>query len=175
MPRNSSIVKAILVALALALVGPALAHAAAPDAATERQIRANLAANPGSVRIGPNQIRLEPGLTMTLPGRDAAVAAKACNEKYFCIYEDVNFQRASLAMSACKLYRLHNYRFKDKHGRPDRWDNEASSWINHQVGGAVATLYSGPEGSGTWFRSSGPRDKNMGSKWNDNVESVRPC
>ena len=52
MSRVSSIVKALSITLALSLAGAGAAQAAstAQDAATERQLRANLAANPGSVR-----------------------------------------------------------------------------------------------------------------------------
>ena len=61
----------------------------------------------------------------------------------------MGFARASLGMSACKIYNLQSYRFTDKHGRPDRWANEASSRRNNQTGGAVATLWAlaGGEGS----------------------------
>ena len=78
MPRVSSTVKAMPIALALSLAGAGSAHAASTtsDAGFERQVRANLAANPGSVRVGPNQIQLEPGLTMTLHGRGSARAAR---------------------------------------------------------------------------------------------------
>jgi hypothetical protein len=174
MPRVSSTINTIAIALALSLVGAGSASAE-PDSASQRQVRANLAANPGSVRVGPNQIQLEPGLTMTLPHRGLATAAqrrgKKCNEGYFCIYENVNFGGASLAMSACKTYILHNYRFIDVHGRPDRWDKEASSWRSRQTGGAVATLWSD---IGTSFKAPRGGDKNMGH-WNDRVVSIDPC
>ena len=65
MSRVSSTVKSLSVALALSLAGAGAAQAET-DAAFERQVRDNLAVNPGSVRVGSNQIRLEPGLTMTL-------------------------------------------------------------------------------------------------------------
>jgi hypothetical protein len=181
MPRVSSTVKAMAIALALPLAGAGSAHAASTtsDAAFERQVRANLAANPGSVRLGPNQIQLEPGLTMTLHGRGSARAARGpvhgCNEREFCIYEDVNFREARFDMIKCKIYRLSSYRFIDKFGRSDTWDNEASSWVNNQTGGAVATLWSEDRGRGTWFKSSGLKDNRVGPKWNDNVESVKPC
>jgi hypothetical protein len=181
MPRVSSTVTAMAIALALSLAGPGSAHAASTtsDAALERQVRANLAANPGSVRVGPNQIRLEPGVTMTLPGRASARAGRGpvhgCNEGEFCIYEDVNFRQAHFDMIKCKIHRLISYRFIDKFGRSDTWDNEASSWVNNQTGGAIATLWSEDRGKGTWFTSSGLKDNRVGRKWNDNVESVKPC
>ncbi len=181
MSRVSSIVKATAVVLALSFAGAASAHAAstAQDAASERQVRANLAANPGSVRVGPSQIQLEPGVTMTLPDRGSARAAQGpvhgCNLYEFCLYEDVNFREARFDMTACRIHRLTSYAFIDKFGRRDTWDNEASSWVNHQSGGAIATLYALNNGKGTWFRSSGLKDNRVGPRWNDNVESVKPC
>jgi hypothetical protein len=173
MPRVSSTVKTIAVALALTGAGAGSAHAASTttDAASERQVRANLTANPGSVRVGPNRIQLEPGVTMTL----ARGQIQGCNEREFCLYEDVNFREARLDLVACERVNLRRFKFIDKFHRTDTWDNEASSWVNNQVGGAVATLYSGRDGRGTWFRSSGRKDNRVGSKWNDNVESIKPC
>ena len=181
MTRVSSTVKAMAIALGLSLTATGSAHAAstASDAASERQVRANLAANPGSVRLGPNQIQLEPGVTVTLPDRGSARAAQGpvegCNRHEFCIYEDVNFRQARFDMRDCRNFNLRDYRFIDKHGRSDTWDNEASSWVNNQSGGAIATLNSEENGKGTWFRSSGLKDNRVGPKWNDNIESILPC
>ncbi|HWM11252.1 MAG TPA: hypothetical protein VNO82_17980 [Solirubrobacteraceae bacterium] len=165
---------AIVIALALSLAGAGAAQAAS-DAASERQVRANLAANPGSERVGPGRIRLEPGLTMTLPDRGSARAAKRralkCNEGYFCIYELINHRGASLGMSACRTYILQNYAFIDIYGRRDRWRMEASSWRSRQTGGAVATLWSE---IGTWFKAPRGGDDNMGT-WDNRVISVKPC
>jgi peptidase inhibitor family I36 len=178
MLRISSTVTASAIALALSLAGAGSAHAASttPDAASERLVRATVAANPGSVRVGPNQVQLEPGLTMTLHRRGSARAAQArgkkCNSGYFCIYENRDFGGASLGMSACKEYILHSYRFIDQHGRPDRWDLEASSWINNQIGGVAATLL---HEKGTTFKAPIGRDRFIGSAWNDKVVRVTPC
>jgi hypothetical protein len=179
MPRVSSTVTAMAIALALSLAGAGSAQAASTtsDAALERQVRANLAANPGSDRVGPNQIQLEPGLTMTLLGRGSASAAqdraKRCNLGYFCIYENRDFGGASLGMSACNTYVLHSYRFIDQFGRPDRWDLEASSWINNQTGGAAATLR---HLNGATFKAPADRqDKFLNPPWNDRVVKVTPC
>src|SRR4051812_41069373 len=72
---------------------------------------------------------------------DAAQRAN-CKRGYFCIYENVNFGGAHLDMTTCKTHILQSYRFKDQHGRWDRWREEASSWINNQTGGVAATLTS---------------------------------
>jgi hypothetical protein len=175
MSRVSSTAKTLSIALALSLAGAGAAQAATttPDAATERQLRANLAANPGSVRTGANQIQLEPGVTMTLPDRGSAKAAQRakCKRGYFCIYENVNFGGAHLDMSRCKTYILQSYRFKDQHGRWDRWREEASSWINNQTGGVAATLTSA---EGRRLRAPIGRDNHMGS-WHDQSVAVKPC
>jgi hypothetical protein len=169
MPRVSSTVKSISVALALSLAGGGAAQAS--DAASERQIRANLAAYPGSVRVGPNQIQLEPGVRLTLPSTATAAARPHCKRGYFCIYENVNFGGAHLDMSRCHRYILQSYRFKDQHGRWDRWREEASSWINNQTGGVAATLTSA---EGRTLRAPVGRDKHMG-RWHDQAVAVKPC
>lgn len=65
-----------------------------------------------------------------------------CHYLYFCIYQHVNFDGNSLAMSACKLYDLNYYVFYDStRGRWDDWAADASSWVNNQSGGAVAMMY----------------------------------
>jgi hypothetical protein len=171
MPRVSSAVTAIGIAIALSLAATGSANAA-----SERQVRANLAANPGSVRTGPNQIRLAPGLTMTLPDSGSTRAARAVGKKchigFFCIYENRDFGGASLAMSACKTYILHSYRFVDESGNPDRWDLEASSWDNNQTGDAAAKLR---HRNGRTFKAPADRrDKFLNPPWNDRVVRVKP-
>jgi hypothetical protein len=169
MPRISPAVKTIAVALALTGAGAGSAQAASTTA--EQQVRANLAANPGSVRVAPNRIQLAKGVTMTLPAQGQI---EGCSKRDFCLYEDVNFREARLDLTACTRVNLRRFRFIDKFHRSDTWDNEASSWVNNQVGGAVATLYSKRNGKGTWFRSSGRKSNRM-SRFNDNVESIKPC
>jgi hypothetical protein len=180
MPRVSSIVKLLSIVFALSLAGAGAAQAAStPDRAADQWVRDNLAANPGSVRVGPNQIRLEPGLTMTLYTRGSARAAQGpvrdCNYQHFCIYENVGFGKAGLAMSKCKVYYLNTHWFTDQHSRRDTWDNEASSWINNQSGGARATLWSGKHGQSTYFKAPVGKDRALPRQWNDNVNEVKPC
>jgi hypothetical protein len=143
MPRVSSTVKAVAIALAVSLAGAASAHAA--STASERQIRANLAAQ--------------------APG-------ERCHGGYFCIYEDRDFDGASLGMSACRTYKLHSYRFTDQFGHRDRWDLEASSWVNDQIGDVAATLR---HRNGSTFRAPIGKDKFMNPPWNDRVVRVKPC
>jgi hypothetical protein len=101
---------------------------------------------------------------------DNAAAAK-CPRGYFCIYENVNFGGAHLNMTKCKTHILQSYRFKDQHGRWDRWREEASSWINNQTGGVAATLTSA---EGRTLRAPIGRDKHMG-RWHDQAVAVKPC
>jgi hypothetical protein len=181
MPRISSTLKAFAVVLALSAAGAGSAHAASTvsGAASERWVRANLAANPGSVRVGPNRIRLEPGLTMGLHGRGSARAAASrasgCKYLYFCLYENPYFGGASFGMSQCRIYNLRQHRFFDLHGRWDTWDNEASSWINDQSGGVQAILFELPGGAGASFRTRAPQDPDMRPGRDDVVDSVKPC
>ena len=62
-------------------------------------------------------------------------------------------------MSKCKVYNLKNHKFKDQLSRIDTWDNEASSWINNQTGGARATLWSGKHGKSTFFKAPVGQDR----------------
>ena len=76
-------------------------------------------------------------------------------------------------MSACKTYILHSYRFTDAFDNPDRWDLEASSWVNNQTGGAAATLR---HRNGSTFKAPADRqDKFLNPPWNDRVVRVKPC
>jgi hypothetical protein len=72
----------------------------------------------------------------------------------------------------CKTYILHHYRFIDQFGRPDRWDLEASSWINNQTGGVAATLRNR---NGATFKAPIVKDKFLNPPWNDRVVRVKPC
>ena len=83
----------------------------------------------------------------------------------------MNFGGAHLDMTRCKTHILQSYRFKDQHGRWDRWREEASSWINNQTGGVAATLTSA---EGRMLRAPIGRDNHMGS-WHDQVVAVKPC
>ena len=86
---------------------PAPAAPAPPDGTHEGLVRATLAANLDSVRLSTNEIQLEPGLVMTLPGKRASrtrAAGAYCNYQYFCLYEHAYWGGASLGMSACKIY-----------------------------------------------------------------------
>jgi hypothetical protein len=115
-------------------------------------VRATLAANPDSVRLSTNEIQLEPGLVMTLPGRAASTTRQAradCN------------------------YHLSNHRFwNNTENQWDDWVEDASSWINNQSGGAVATMWR-PEGY--TMRVGVTADHHFPPGWNDRVVRVKPC
>jgi hypothetical protein len=174
--RRAAALAAALGALVLVGAGPALAAPAAPDGSHEGLVRATLAANPGSVRLSTNEIQLDPGLVMTLPGKRSATARQArgvCNYHYFCIYEHARWGGASLAMSACKIYRLSSYVFWNTTEKYwDDWVADASSWINNQSGGAFATMY---HPNGNTMRVSVTSDHHFPPGWNDRVYRVKPC
>jgi hypothetical protein len=164
-------------ALALGGAAPAPAAPAPPDNSHESLMRATVAANPDSVRLSPNTIQLDPGLVMTLPGkRDSATTKQArdrCNYLYFCIYEHAYWGGASLAMSACKIYRLSSYVFWNATEKYwDDWASDASSWINNQSGGAFATMW---RPNGNTMRVSVTSDHHFPPGWNDVVIRVKPC
>jgi hypothetical protein len=178
MSRTSRRAAALLVAVgALVLVGagPAAAGPAPPDGTHEGLVRATLAANSDSVRLSKNEIQLEPGLVMTLPAKRASTArqARGCNYHYFCLYEHAYWRGASLGMSACKIYRLRSYRFwNDTENQWDDWAEDASSWINNQSGGAIATMW---HPDGYTMRVGVTSDHHFPPGWNDRVVRVKPC
>jgi hypothetical protein len=165
-----------LVLAALLLLGAGSANAAAPprpDGTQEGLVRATLAANPDSVRVGANDIRLAPGVTMTLPdARTGESRGRPCRVKYFCLYEHVGFSGSSLAMSACKVYLLRSYVFWNRQSQSwDDWANDASSFVNHQIGGVWARMW---DDAGLWYRV-GIGSDDMHVDWNDRPTRARPC
>ena len=179
MTRTARRVAALAVAvgaLVLAGAGPAPAAPAPPDGTHEGLVRATLAANPDSVRLSTNEIQLEPGLVMTLPGKRASrtrAAGAYCNYQYFCLYEHAYWGGASLGMSACKIYYLSSYRFwNSTDNQWDDWVEDASSWINNQSGGAVATMW---RPGGYTMRVGVTSDHHFPPGWNDRVNRVKPC
>ena len=174
--RRAAALAVALGALVLVGAGPAPAAPAPPDGTHEGLVRATLAANPDSVRLSTNKIQLEPGLVMTLPGKRAATTRQAgafCNYQYFCLYEHAYWDGASLAMSACKIYLLGSYVFWNaKEKIWDQWTGDASSWINNQSGGAVATMW---HYHGYRMRVGVTSDHHFPPGWNDSVVRVKPC
>jgi hypothetical protein len=175
--RRAAALVIALGALVLVGAGPASGAPAPPDGGHEGLVRATLAANPGSVRLSTNEIRLEPGLVMTLHSkRDPATARQArgvCNYRYFCLYEHAYWGGASLAMSACKVYRLSSYVFWNTTEKYwDDWVADASSWINNQSGGARATMW---HPNGHTMRVGVTSDHHFPPGWNDRVFRVKPC
>jgi hypothetical protein len=174
--RRAAAIAVAIGALTFFGAGPAPAAPAPPDGTREGLMRATLAANPDSVRVSRNQIQLEPGLLMTLPGeRDSATteqARRSCNYLYFCLYEHAYWKGASLAMSACKIYKLSSYVFWNATEKYwDDWVADASSWTNNQSGGAVATMWH-PAGYTMRVRTA---DHHFPPGWNDRVYRVKPC
>jgi hypothetical protein len=176
--RRPAALVAAVGALVLAGAGPASAAPVPPNGSHEGLVRATLAANPGSVRLGANTIQLDPGLVMTLPGkRDSASARQArgirCNYLYFCLYEHANWGGAALGMSACKVYILSSYLFwNGTEHQWDDWAHDASSWVNNQSGGARATMWK-DNGLRLWVPVAS--DDHMIPGWNDRVVRAKPC
>ena len=113
---------------------------------------------------------------MTLPGKRASTTRAAgafCNYQYFCLYEHAYWGGASLGMSACKIYQLSSYRFwNSTESQWDDWVEDASSWINNQSGGAVATMW---RPGGYTMRVGVTSDHHFPPGWNDSVVRVKPC
>jgi hypothetical protein len=171
--RRAAALAVALGALLLVAAGPAPAAPAPPERGHEGLVQATLAANPGSVRLSTNEIQLEPGLVMTLPGKGAQARGIPCNYLYFCLYEHAYWKGAGLGMSACKGYILSHYLFWN--GTEHQWDDwafDASSWNNNQSGGVRATLWKA-NGLRSWLPVA--KDDHMIPGWNDAPVKAKPC
>jgi hypothetical protein len=152
-PRSTviAVVAAALIgATALLSVSPTPASATGADARTtvsdesaaalQRQIDGVLAHSaPGGQQIAPNRVTWRrDGATLTLPvpgrGAHAAVGVNDCPSGYACLWQDSWFQGRRVQFLHYRVYRLAAY------GMPPGTHRGASSYANHQTGGARAWL-----------------------------------
>ena len=123
--------------------GAALIVAAAPAGAAHRttlQQDVNQVlrdSKPGGKQVGRNQVvwaRDGVRVTLLAPGTARAAASSACRRGYACLWQDTNFRSRRV-----EFYRYRTYRLADW-GMPPGKRRGASSWANHQTGGARAIL-----------------------------------
>lgn len=92
---------------------------------------------PGGRQVGRNQVvwaRDGVRLTLLAPGATRAGRSSACRRGYACLWQDANFRSRRV-----EFYRYRTYRLADW-GMPAGKRRGASSWANHQTGGARAIL-----------------------------------
>jgi hypothetical protein len=139
--RTRAVGAAAAVALAMGATGVD-ARAAVSDeraATLQRQIDRVLAHSaPGGQQIAPNRVTWRrDGVTLTLPvpgQAHAAVGVKDCPRGYACLWQDTFFRSRRVQFFHYRLYRLAAY------GMPPGKRRGASSYANHQTGGARAWL-----------------------------------
>ena len=139
--RTRTVGAAAAVALAMGATGVDSRAAVSDEhaATLQRQIDRVLAHSaPGGQQIGPNRVTWRrDGVTLTLPvpGRaHAAVGVKDCPSGYACLWQDTFFRSRRVQFFHYRLYRLAAY------GMPPGKRRGASSYANHQTGGARAWL-----------------------------------
>jgi hypothetical protein len=134
-----------LAAAAAALAG--LASAAAARAgltdvqATKLQREVNHVLHhsaPGARQISPNAVewpRAGATLTLAVPGRARAAGLASCPKRYACLWQDVGYSSRRVQFFHYRTYNLRAY------GMPPFDHRGASSYYNHQTGGAKAILH----------------------------------
>lgn len=126
--------------IALATVAMLALGASTADASRlQRQVDHVIASSaPGARQIAPNQVRWpRDGVTLTIPRPGAATAAAyaQCPRQYACLWQDVHGLGRRVQFFHYGTYNLAAY------GMPRFTHRGASSYYNHQTGGAKAILH----------------------------------
>jgi hypothetical protein len=117
-----------------ASAGPTKAQAAKLQGQVDQVLRESA---PGARQISPNQVQWpRDGVTVTLavPGARAAGLAD-CKKYYACLWQDASYRSRRVQFLKYGTYNLRAY------GMPPYEHRGASSYYNHQTGGAKAILH----------------------------------
>jgi Peptidase inhibitor family I36 len=132
---------AVGVALAAVVAIVAPAGATAPNgqsARLQRQIDQVLQhSKPGALQIAPNQVQWpRDGVTLTFetPGKAHAARFADCPRRYACLWQDTDARGRRIQFFHYRRYLLAHY------GMPRFTPQGASSYYNHQTGGARAIV-----------------------------------
>jgi hypothetical protein len=120
---------------------------------------------PGGRQVGPNRVVWpRDGVRLTLfgPGKARAASSSACQKDYACLWQDTNFRSRRVEFFRYRTYRLADW------GMPPGKRRGASSWANHQTGGARAIL-SFDLG---WFTMPAGGEGNLPPRRNDAAEFI---
>ncbi|GAA0743862.1 peptidase inhibitor family I36 protein [Dactylosporangium roseum] len=113
-----NVMAAVVTAVLLVSLSPLPASADPSPVAVEQQrkVAAELAAHPGGVQIGPNQIAYPGGLivTVTRPGTAAAAPQPDCPSGWFCFYEQRQFGYPRGQLSDLGWQDLATWRWQDR-------------------------------------------------------------
>jgi hypothetical protein len=125
-------------------------------------------AAPGARQIAPNRVAWSrDGVTLTIPATGTARVAGArsdCRLKRACVWEHADFQGRRVSFFHYGTYRLARY------GLRPRTDSGASSYYNHQTGGAWA-VFRVPLSAGTFTVRAG-ESNNFGAALNDTATTI---
>jgi hypothetical protein len=93
---------------------------------------------PGARQIAPNRVQWpRDGVTLTLPvpGEVTASSVRDCPRRYACLWQDFEARGRRIQFLHYRTYILSNW------GMPPFTHRGASSYANHQIGGAKAILH----------------------------------
>src|SRR6266436_4722659 len=169
-------------ASALVLAAPAASGTAATlhngpqsaDAKVERDVQALLQLNPGSHRVASNAVEVTDGVILKL---HPSFPWFGCSYRLLCVWSDADQGGYEKDFYKCQDVNLGNLRMPD--GSP--WNDQISSIVNHQEGGAVSRFYdytgSGdPNDSRNWFYlasvAAGHRLQNLSLDTDSNGRSI---
>jgi hypothetical protein len=158
--RKAAALLAVTSVAAPGLAAPASAQAGKLQREVDEVLRH---AAPGARQIAPNRVAWSrDGVTLTIPAPGTARVAGArsdCRVQRACVWEHADFQGRRVSFFHYGTYRLARY------GLRPRTDSGASSYYNHQTGGAWA-VFRVPLGSGTFTVRAG-ESNNFGAALND--------
>jgi Peptidase inhibitor family I36 len=129
----------LAVAAAIAITPNATAASAGQSAQLQRQVDHVIQNSaPGARQIAPNRVQWpRAGVTLTLdvPGKATAADVRDCPRRYACLWEDFEAEGRRVQFLRYRTYNLSNW------GMPPHTPQGASSYANHQTGGAKAILH----------------------------------
>ncbi|GIH67594.1 peptidase inhibitor family I36 protein [Microbispora siamensis] len=172
----------------LALMAPSAAYAQArtddAPATTEAAVQRILQSDPDAKRIGPSEVSLAPGVTVSVRVVDQSPAVKAgtmaasdCPYPYLCLFDNAGFTGTQYNIAVAQVNACPDIPI-------DSWfAGRASSLVNHRPSGTVSTLWANSNGTGLLgyqhaygYRANLALDSaSIGGNWDNRIRSARVC
>lgn len=140
-----------------------------------------IAANPGAMQVGPDEVQLEDGMIVIVPSAGGAIhpdsVSGRCTGGNLCLFVDSNFNGAILQLSgACRTVDLRQ-RFRGT-GLP--WSNAVSSIDNPAPGSGPARFYNNGRlmlalAKGHYLRDLSQDTSDDGGNADNKIDTVRIC
>lgn len=155
----------VAVAAAVAVIpNTAGAVSSSQAAGLQRQVDHVLQhSKPGARQVAPDRVQWpRDGVTLTLeaPGKARAARFADCPRRYACLWQDVDGRGRRVQFFHYRRYLLANY------GMPPFTPQGASSYYNHQIGGARLFVHANSVDTQLFFHG------NFGGARNDRVHSI---